>query len=327
MTIGFKRNDWLVVASGTKRLLGQAVGKTLLDIGTDEEHRFTPEEVLANIGQKPPAGESVFGKKIDTVFSTHELKTLRPIPIPVLFHVDVKPATKIDAMLDAFNKIARNARKLSLSINVGDIAVVHVRKPSKTLAGYKTVRGETPQNQLLISADDVYSANAFAQALGLHLWHTTVPPRLKAQWLKLLHKLRRVQNCTSSDLEALLTAYQNAQETDIRSLHNLVSDDNAQKIVATVIRHFRQNHNMSPQEVDMLCAEDKDLVGELWPEWTSFTEQRPEFPDTALKSAPALFAHAMQIVLTSGEKTLPKSLQKPTAYSIKLLTGGKKDEA
>ena len=322
MTIGFKRNDWLVVANGTKRLLGQAVGKTLLDVGTDEEHRFKPEEVLANIGQQPPAGESVFGKKTDTVFSQHTLSGLRAKPLPVFFHVDVKPATKIDVILDAFTAISKAARKHKLSINTDYLAEIHVRKPAKVIAGYKVVRStEQPLNHLLISADDTYAPNAFAQSIGLHLWHSAVPPRLKAQWLKLLHKLRRVQNCTSADLESLLTAYQEAEETDIRSLHNLVSDDNAQKVVATVIKHFRQNHNMSAQEVDMLCAEDKDLVGQLWPEWTSFTEQRPEFPDTALKSAPALFAHAMQILLTSGEKAIPKSLAKPVAYSLKMLTG------
>lgn len=326
MTIGFKRNDWLVVANGTKRLLGQAVGKTLLDVGTDEEHRFKPEEVLANIGQQPPAGESVFGKKTDTVFSTHKLSGLAAKPIPVYFHVDVKPSTKIEAMIETFARISKAAGRQKLAINSDFIAEIHVRKPAKAIAGYKTVRagaGEQPCNHLLISADDTYAPSAFAQALGLHLWHTTMPPRLKAQWLKLLHKLRRVQYCTSADLESLLTSYQEAKETDIRSLHNLVSDDNAQKVVATVIKHFRQNHNMSAQEVDMLCAEDKDLVGQLWPEWTSFTEQRPEFPDTALKSAPALFAHAVQILLTSGEKSLPKSLVKPTAYSVRMLVGCK----
>ena len=324
MTIGFKRNDWLVVASGNKRLLGQAVGKTLLDVGTDEEHRFKPEEVLANIGQQPPAGESVFGKKTDTVFSTHKLAGLDAKPIPVFFHIDVKPSTKIDAMIDTFASISKAARKQQLAINSSFIAEIHVRKPSKTIAGYKVVRtSEEPRNHLLISADDTYAPSAFAQALGLHLWHTTMPPRLKAQWLKLLHKLRRVQNCTSADLESLLTAYQEAKEIDIKSLHNLVADENAQKVIATVIKHFRQNHNMSAPEVDMLCAEDKDLVGHLWPEWTSFTEQRPEFPDTALKSAPALFAHAMQIMLTSGAKALPKSLVKPMSYSVRMLVGCK----
>ena len=190
MTIPFKRNDWLVVANGTKRLLGQAVGKTLLDVGTDEEFRFRPEDVLANIGQQPPAGESVFGKKTDTVFKTDKLVGLSAKPIPVFFHVDVKPATKLDAMLETFTKISSSARKHKLAINADFITEVHVRKPSKVIAGYKSInKSDQPTNHLLISADDVYAPNAFAQALGLHLWHTSVPPRLKAQWLKLLHKL------------------------------------------------------------------------------------------------------------------------------------------
>lgn len=310
--IQFKRNDWLVVSAGSKRMLGQAVGRTLLDVGAEEEHRFNPNEVLANLGKNPPCGESVFGRKIDMIRLTLPATKLLA---PMMFHTEV---TEEDAkeMRIAIHKIAKALDEQGLYINRDLITEIHVRKQSSKTYGYK--QGKDNYSHLLLACDKLHVEEAFACSFGLHLW-AALNNGTKSRWLALLHKIRRVQTCTRADLEDLMDTYVRADNPAVADLASLWGEnENAEHIVRTVVQHFRSCHGMGPRDIDMLCAEDKELLAELWPEWTSFTEQRPDFPKVSLRSPQDLFAYAVYCHLR-GPAALPKSLIKPMAFTIKQL--------
>lgn len=313
MAIKFGRDHFLVVEVDGKRHGGFAVGKTLLHVpGKEDEVRFSESQVLANLGPQPEAGASVLGVKVDRVYSTHKVKG-----IDNLLEVRTKiPTDKVEATIKELNNVMRWFHGQKLLCGQAAIKVLHWVKPSKKGYEYKKVFSKEENRDVLTLAADTMSApQAFAQAFAAHCWEHHLPQRTRVSWMTLLLKLRHVTTCSKDDLLNLLDSYTKSEEPDIRSLHNLVDEENASLVVKTIIKHFRTVHGIAPSEIDMLCRENPERVGNLWPEWTTFTEARPEFPAHALTNARNLFAYAIGCAV-QGPKAIPKSLQKAVEVSL-----------
>lgn len=313
MAIKFGRGHFLVVEVDGKRHGGTAVGKTLLQVpGMDEELRFKPDDVLANLGPQPEAGASVLGVKVDRVYSTHKIKG-----IDNLLELRTRiPADKAEATAKELGSVMRWFHEQKLLTAQSAIKILHWVKPSKKGYEYKKVFSkEENRDVLTLAADTMMAPQALAQAFAAHCWEHHLPARTRVSWMTLLLKLRHVTTCSKEDLLDLLESYTKSEEPDIRSLHNLVEDENASLIVKTILKHFRTVHGITPADVDMLCRENPERVGNLWPEWTTFTEARPEFPTHALTSPRNLFAYAIACAV-QGPKAVPKSLQKAVEVSL-----------
>lgn len=313
MGIKFGRNDYLVVEIEDKRHCGQAVGKTLLSVsGVDEELRFNPANVLANLGREPESGASVMGVRVDRVYSTHKVKGIKNL----LELRALIPQAKVEDTIDHIDKVMGWFKSQNLLTAQDAIGVIQWVKPSKKGYEYKKVfRKEQNVDVLTLASDTLTAPQAWAEAMGAHCWEHHLPQRTRVSWMNLMLKLRHVTTCSKDDLLDLLESYTKSEEPDIRSLHTLVDDDNASLVVKTILKHFRTVHGMTPADIDMLCIEDADKVGNLWPEWTTFTEQRPEFPTHALTNARNLFAYAIGRAV-QGPKAIPKSLQKAVEVSL-----------
>lgn len=313
MSIPFGARDYLVVEIDGKRIIGTAVGKRLLSVsGQDEEVRFEPGQVIANIGKDPDAGASVFGARVDRMYDVLELPALK-VPMEIRRRIDA--AALADVRKDCVAVLKwLNDNKLRGALNA--IKTVQLVKVSKQGYDYKKrfVNKET-SDILTLASDTAMHGISFAEAIGAHLWEYHVPTRKQVAWLKLLHKQRRVVTCNNDDLISLLETYTASNEPDLKSLHDLAEMDNGSLVVRTIVAHMRKVHGLSCADVDMLCRENKDMVGEIWPEWTTFVEQRPEFPPHAMKSPRNLFAYAFSCYLR-GEKAVPQSLRKPIEVTI-----------
>lgn len=313
MSIPFGARDYLVVEIDGKRIIGTAIGKTLLSVsGQEDDVRFDAGQVIANIGKDPDAGASVFGARVDRMYDVLELPALT-VPMEIRVRIDANVLTEVKKDCTAVLKwIHTNKLRGALQ----NIKTVQLIKASTQGYDYKKrfVQKEVSDILTLSAASGMFGIS-FAEALGAHLWEYHVPSRKQVAWLKLLHKQRRVTTCSNSDLISLLETYTASKEPDLKSLHDLAEMDNGSLVVRTIVQHMRKVHGLTCSDVDLLCRENPELVGTIWPEWTTFVEARPEFPKHAMKSPRHLFAYAFSCYLR-GENAVPNSLRKPIELTI-----------
>ena len=301
--IKYGKNHFLVVEQGGKKYLGKAIGSTLLDLG-DTELRFSKEEVIANLGTDPRAGQSVYGKKIDHVRCRAQVG-----PIRMSFHCEA-PVAEYEKAVKECVKALRSS-KLGQAVPL--VHEIHVRGPAKKMFAFKQDRGEQRTGHLMLSADEVWAPHALIGGFALAAFAEFADRKLRSQWLGLQQKLVRVSTCTAADLRDMYETYCAQETPDIKSLHNLVQDESSIKVVQTIVSHFRQ-YGMSACDIDILALEDQELLGKLWPEWASFCEQRPDYPAQALSSIDHLFAHGVQQMILGK---VPDTLSKPLAFTLK----------
>ena len=167
MSIPFGARDYLVVEIDGKRIIGTAVGKRLLSVsGQDEEVRFEPGQVIANIGKDPDAGASVFGARVDRMYDVLELPALK-VPMEIRRRIDA--AALADVRKDCVAVLKwLNDNKLRGALNA--IKTVQLVKPSKQGYDYKKrfVNKET-SDILTLASDTAMHGISFAEAIGAHL--------------------------------------------------------------------------------------------------------------------------------------------------------------
>lgn len=314
--IGFAADDYLVVVGQDgKRYCGKAVGQTLLSVaGMEDEVRFTPEDVLANIGRTPEPGASIYGLKVDRV--------LKKIPIKHLtnkFEVRTKlKATSLDELATNFQEVVNDLRNRRLLACEHMVPSLHICK--KSAAGYaytKRFKGGEHRDVLIVSADPVEAHYSLYEAWGAHIWEHMVGSDLRVKWLNLLHKMRSITAVDEQELTDLLATYQRQTEPDLKSLYNLMQDENASYICKAIISFFKNVHGLTAAEVDMMCRQDSVLVGQMWPQWTAFSAMRVELPTHARRNARSLFAYAFAC---HARGAVPKSLDKAINYTLKKLS-------
>lgn len=300
--IKFGKNDVLVVEQGGKKWMGRAISPSMLDLG-ETELRFGKEEVIACLGQNPPAGQTVYGKKIDYIRAKATAG-----PIRMQFHTEVVVEDYVKAVHDSVKAL----RKAGLGQAVSLVHEIHVRNPAKRMYSFKQCRDEARTGILSLNADDVWAPHALIGGFALAAFQEFADRKLRSQWLARQQKLIRVSTCTQQDLRDIYDTYCAQETPDIKGLHNLIPEGSI-KVVQTIIAHFRQ-HGMSVRDIDVLALEDQELLGKMWPEWASFCDQRPDYPEGALASVDQLFAHGVQQLCLG---TVPDTLRKPLAYTIK----------
>ena len=187
--IGFEADDYLVVAAQDgKRYCGKAVGQTLLSVaGMEDEVRFDPSEVLANLGRTPEPGASVYGLKVDRVLKKITIKHLTS---KIEVRTKLK-ATSLEEVETAIQEAVNDLRNRRLLPCEHMIPSLHLCK--KSAAGYtytKRFKGGEHRDVLIVSADPVEAHYAFYEAWGAHVWEHMINSDVRVKWMNLLHKMR-----------------------------------------------------------------------------------------------------------------------------------------
>lgn len=314
--IGFEADDYLVVTGQDgKRYCGKAIGQTLLSVaGMEDEVRFHPEDVLANLGRTPEPGASVYGLKVDRVLKKITIKHLTS---KIEVRTKLK-ATSLEEVETAIQEAVNDLRNRRLLPCEHMIPSLHLCK--KSAAGYtytKRFKGGEHRDVLIVSADPVEAHYAFYEAWGAHVWEHMINSDVRVKWMNLLHKMRSITAVDEQELTDLLATYQRQTEPDLKGLHNLMQDENASYICKAIISFFKTVHGLTASEVDMMCRQDSVLIGQMWPQWTAFSAMRVELPTHARRNARSLFAYAFAC---HARGAIPKSLDKAITFTLKKLS-------
>lgn len=328
MGIKYKRKDYILIDVAGKAKLGKVAmandtgGTIVLEEALGQEEgtissEFKTKEVIANLGRNPRSGKA-FGANIEPYKQSMTHKKIGQLDI--FRELTEKDVTRIYKALDAAYKLFKKKASVHF-LPIGKST--ELRAPKGKMVGSYKFKHKKDENQDVMTlcplefSDSKYNLYVVCHELAHGLWFRCVPSNVKANWIKLYEKRMVVKDISKTNLKSLLREVQSYQ-CDIKSYIREMGDEDTTVILKEVMKHIKRMHRLDAHELYMACADDKQLLADVWPSRAQLSEPMADVSDYALKSVAEFFAESVSLSFT-GTK-LPKDVEKELKNTMGRLT-------
>lgn len=321
MTIQVDKDDYIIVRYRGKSVLCfvlngkscRAVLEKTLHLDEPENITYENENVQCNLGPNPQNGK-IYGIDINPYRNTIETKTFGPIHI--FRDVPKKELSELrKAMKSVYQKFEKEASTAFLPL-----WQIHILPKKGKYAGayYAKSKGSEVWDQIKLHpdtfSDPLYNEYLIAHEFAHGLWYRCVPINIRAKWMNLYQKRRKLSSIGQKDLDGLykdLMRY----EGSIRDYSKEVSDDEEKLVIKEVMNYFKRYQSMSQDDVEMMINHDSSKLADMWPTRALLSETRPDISTYAMTKVEEFFAEAVAYHFTG--RTLPKDVQKGLDITFK----------
>jgi len=321
MSITVEKDDYIIVRYRNKSVLcfvlnGKScrgvIEKTL---HTDDPENITyeSENVLCNLGPNPQNGK-IYGIDVTPYRSTIDTKTFGPIH---LFR-DV-PKKELKALRSAMKTVHKKFEKEASTAFLPLYQMHILPKKGKYAGSYLAKsKGSEVWDQIKLHpdtfVDPIYNEYLIAHEFAHGLWYRCVPMDIRAKWINLYQKRRKLNSINQKHLDEL---YQELMryEGGIRDYIKEVADDEEKLVIKEVLNYFKRYQSMSSDDVELLLLHDSGKLADMWPSRALLSETSPDISTYSMVKVEEFFAEAVAYHFTG--RTLPKDVQKGISITFK----------
>lgn len=321
MTIAVEKDDYIIARYRSKTVLcfvlnsGSCSAVLEKTLHTDEPENITYEDenVLCNLGSNPQNGK-IYGIDINPYRNTIDTKTFGPIHL--FRDVPKKELKELrKAMKTVFKKFDEQASTAFLPL-----FQIHILPKKGKYAGsyHAKAKGSEVWDQIKLHpdtfSDPIYNEYLIAHEFAHGLWYRCVPMNIRAKWMNLYQKRRKLSSIGQKHLDELykeLIRY----EGGIRDYMKEVADDEEKLVIKEVMTYFKRYQSMSADDVELMLTHDSGKLADMWPNRALLSETRPDISTYAMTKVEEFFAEAVAYHMT--DRTLPKDVQKGLDITFK----------
>ncbi len=314
----YDTGDHLVVRLGDKNKMILVTGKKIgiaPDASPDDNETigFSKLDILANIGEAPEPGTTLFGT---TYRPRHGLPVVDGWPKLVLFG-NHELSKKIIKAVKRIDKVVEKNRFGEVLNRCPEIHFIQLPIAKKTHTFRSKFQKEAWNDQIIIFVDDNMIVEDIEQnllrAISESVYTHLLDIRRTIKWLLLFKKLRNVKRLKQDEMRHLYDAL--VEQKDCTDAKLVLSDELAE-LSDSAYKMIARENAISLRDLEKLISEPERLE-EMWPAELTFSLGRPDIDKAALRSVQNLFSHSMTLHLTGTD--VGKSLKKALKNTLKEL--------
>lgn len=323
----FSPDDWIIIAGEKRRLLAKVLqvgnakdkvkcvlnNEKLIDRKTADIVVVHRNEILANLGAKPPIGQTAFGVSIEPF---HSMLQLPPFG-PVLFFREVTKDEK-HHLLKVTAPIAKEMKRLDITRHLPFDRIEIRPKKGKHVGRYVfgSVDGDWVHHLIMrlntfgkveIKGTMVDNVTYIMwHEIGHMIWNKILDSKWKARWIRAYHQFIKISEASVSDLKSLHQDFLDSEQT-VRSFRRSLADDDL-LLFDAVLTQIGVNHRLAVRHLDLLRLDGEDLA-DYWPttdlELSDMEESLSEYAETD----PEEF-HCEALAWYQCDMPMPKKIEK-----------------
>lgn len=308
--MNYKKNDYLIMRSGTKLILTLAVSDSYYQTeqqisGKDDgpSKKIDPELIVANLGSKPQIGKA-YGIHVEPIRTQVTSKFWGPIQI--YRKMDQKEKKSLKKALKESERLIRYSGVES----VFPLASLEIRNKAGKWAGmyrYSSKGQDTIKIGPETLVDHKYNTYVLMHETGHGVWFRKVSPMIKTQWINLYTKRMTILHYPEKRLKALardIVEYENG----VRDYMKEIADDDTKIIIKEALSYMKRVYRLMPEDIDLLMESNRKNLYDYWPVVSDISTPLLDVSSYAGVSVREFFAESFAYYTTG--KILPKDVTK-----------------
>lgn len=323
-----EKDDFLIVTTGDtgKNVLVQCVAydsKESEYVGVIDDKfrahketqsitRFTPGDVVANLGPAPVLGNA-YKVKVEPFRSAFNMK---PWGTVYLFRDMSESETLVlkRGLQEVGKWIVDQKLDRELPLEI------HVKPPRGRYAGfYSSPRGEDAVPVITLQPKAMENMRyVLLHEYAHHIWFRMLPPRMHARWVQLYHKCISLSPVLDAQVATLLSDFKSAHMT-LREFRSELGDDKEGALFDEVMGYISSYHNLTQRHLQLLLDESFP-IDDFWPRTAlELQEMDLTISEYAQKSPEEYWPEA--VAFTLSKMPVPEFIKEEVKAGLRVARG------
>lgn len=322
-TMPIEKDSYIIVRQGNKNFLCLAINperrRAVIDstlIDDDPKHiEYDENNLVCNLGLKPPVGQTAFGVKIQPYVSSVDTKYG-----PMHFYRELN-----EREMKSFKKSLKSTyeKMMALNLNIFPFSALRIYPKRGKYAGMYTFRRKSAEIWDAVDLfpetfeDAKWNDYLMFHEYGHGVWYKMMPSQFKARWIKLFHKRLELTNFLKERLDSLLDECINYQDGNLKDFFKEL-DDESKLVFREVQAHYKKYHKLDGTSLNILFTEDSEKFASMWPKRTTIVEMKADPSEYALTKPEEFFAECFAFHMCGRmvHKDITKLMEKTLGTAV-----------
>lgn len=321
-----QKGDYIVVKPETKAVLCKAIkvkdsyiraiieDKFSLSKDAFTSLKITNDEVLANVGNNPEFGDTVFGVKIEPLVSESIIK-----PFGRIYYYRKLEEIDKSRIVKALDNTAIKLKKYNLT---GKLPIeIQVRPKKGKYEGMYHHYGSEEQLDILTIKPQVFNDLNYLvyHEIAHYIWFNYCTDKTKSLWVNLYHSSVELSAFKTQEIKDIYRKFIDSGEEIKEFRGNL--DEKEQDLFDLIISHVNDTHKLTNDDIMILIKSGKiETLNKLSPIYELEDSEIKEIVSSyATKSVSEFFAESLSYFWSN--KKISKKVSKLVLKTLKILKG------